>query len=244
MNEQKIFDKLSVSGMTLAGVCGLMGNLYAESALNPKNLQNTYEKHLGYTDETYTQAVDSGAYRNFITDQAGYGLAQWTYYSRKEALLNFARERGCSIGDLDMQLDFLLHELRTSYPAVWKTLCMADSVRDASDAVMLQFERPADTSETARAKREAFGQRYFEQFSQAAPETPPMPEQSCDCGCECCSGNTPTATQRTHTVVSGDTLTAIANKYGTSVQAILAANQGSYPGMTADFIKVGWILKV
>lgn len=32
------------------GVAGLMGNLYAESALSPINLQNSYEKKLGYTD--------------------------------------------------------------------------------------------------------------------------------------------------------------------------------------------------
>lgn len=53
-----------------------------------------------------------------------------------------------------------------------------------------------------------------------------------------------TASQRTHTVVSGDTLTKIARKYGTTVQAILEANKGTYPTMTADFIKAGWVLKV
>ena len=52
------------------------------------------------------------------------------------------------------------------------------------------------------------------------------------------------ASQRTHTVVSGDTLTKIANRYNTTVQAILAANQGTYPDMTADLIRIGWILKV
>jgi hypothetical protein len=35
-----------------------MGNLYAESGLKPINLQNTYEKSLGYTDAEYTAAVD------------------------------------------------------------------------------------------------------------------------------------------------------------------------------------------
>lgn len=52
------------------------------------------------------------------------------------------------------------------------------------------------------------------------------------------------APQRTHTVVSGDTLTTIARKYNTTVQAILKANRGTYPAMTADFIRVGWVLKV
>ena len=50
--------------------------------------------------------------------------------------------------------------------------------------------------------------------------------------------------QRTHTVVKGDTLSAIAKKYGTSVQAILTANKGAYPKITANYIVIGWNLKV
>ena len=94
------------------------GNLYAESGLVPANLQNTYEKKLGYTDATYTAAVDSGAYANFAKDGAGYGLAQWTYHTRKAALLAFAKAAGKSVGDLETQLAFLVHELRESYKLV------------------------------------------------------------------------------------------------------------------------------
>ncbi|MEE5993655.1 MAG: phage tail tip lysozyme [Oscillospiraceae bacterium] len=57
MNEKTIWNKLISAGLTFAGTAGLMGNLYAESALNPQNLQNSYEKKLGYTDSIYTQAV-------------------------------------------------------------------------------------------------------------------------------------------------------------------------------------------
>lgn len=84
-NEKTIWDYLTSQGLTPAGAAGLMGNLYAESGLNPTNLQNSYESKLGYTDATYTAAVDSGAYSNFAKDSAGYGLAQWTYWSRKQA---------------------------------------------------------------------------------------------------------------------------------------------------------------
>ena len=69
------------------GVAGLIGNLYAESGLNPLNLQGSFESKLGYTDGSYTQAVDEGTYHKFITDGAGYGLAQWTYSTRKSNLL-------------------------------------------------------------------------------------------------------------------------------------------------------------
>lgn len=106
-NEEKIWNHLYAKIGNPYGVAGLMGNLYAESTLNPKNLQQTYEKKLGYTDDTYTAAVDDGSYTNFVKDSAGYGLAQWTYWSRKQALLTYAQGKGASIGDLETQLDFL-----------------------------------------------------------------------------------------------------------------------------------------
>ena len=46
------------------------------------------------TDAEYTAAVDSGSYTNFVRDSAGYGLAQWTYYSRKQALYDYAKAAG------------------------------------------------------------------------------------------------------------------------------------------------------
>ena len=167
MNEKTIWKKLLAAGMTIAGAAGLMGNLYAESGLNPKNLQQTYERSLGYTDDSYTDAVDNGKYTNFVRDNAGYGLCQWTFWTRKEALLKFARERNCSIGDLDMQLDFLLKELKSGYAGVWKTLCSTSDVRTASDAVMCQYECPADVSASARNKRAGFGQKYYDMLADA-----------------------------------------------------------------------------
>lgn len=167
-NEKRIWDYLIGKGLSPAGAAGLMGNLYAESGLSPQNLQNTYEKKLGYTDAAYTKAVDSGAYDNFIHDSAGYGLAQWTFWSRKQNLLNFAKAAGKSIGDLDMQLDFLFEELSTSYKSVLSTLKTATAVRTASDSVLLDFERPADQSEAVKTKRAKYGQTYYDKY--AKPE--------------------------------------------------------------------------
>jgi len=105
-----------------------MGNLYAESTLKSNNLQDIYNTQLNMTDEEYTNKVNDGTYPNFIQDKAGYGLAQWTYWSRKEKLLNFAKEYNVSIDNLDMQLDFLWKELNESYPTVVNVLKTATSV--------------------------------------------------------------------------------------------------------------------
>ena len=164
--EERIWVFLKAQGLTDAGIAGLMGNLYAESGLRPNNLQNSYEGKLGMADAEYTERVDSGSYTNFVRDSAGYGLCQWTYWSRKEALLAYAKKAGKSIGDLEMQLGFLMQELSSGYKTVLATLKTASSVRSASDAVLLQFERPADQSETVKVKRAGYGQKYFDKYAQ------------------------------------------------------------------------------
>ena len=164
-NEERIWNYLTAAGMTACGAAGLMGNLYAESGLIPTNLQNTYEKKLGYTDAAYTAAVDSGAYDNFAKDSAGYGLAQWTYHTRKAALLAFAKAAGKSVGDLETQLAFLVKELRESFKLVHYVLVTATDVKTASNVVLLQFEKPADQSAAAKERRAGYGQIYYNRYA-------------------------------------------------------------------------------
>ncbi len=157
MNEQRIFDFFVGKGFTPAGIFGILGNIRDESGGNPRDLQNSYEKKLGYTDDSYTEAVDAGTYKNFSHDTAGYGLAQWTYPTRKENLLKFARNHGDSIGDFDMQLVFMYQELQ-GYKKLFAILKTTDSIREASDAFMTQYEKPADQSENAKRRRASYGE--------------------------------------------------------------------------------------
>lgn len=163
--DEKIWNFLKSKGLNRFAIAGLMGNLYAESGLNPKNLQNSYEKKLGHTDESYTLAVDCGGYTNFAKDAAGYGLAQWTYHTRKAALLAYAKSMGKSVGDLEMQLYFLMKELTGNYSGVLSELKKASSVLAASNIVLMKFERPADQSESVQKKRAGYGQTYFDKFN-------------------------------------------------------------------------------
>ena len=145
------------------GVAGLMGNIRAESNLNPKNMQNSFEKKLGMDDDSYTMMVDSGMYKDFATDGVGYGLCQWTYSSRKRNLYNSKGNK--SIGDIEVQLNFLIQELTTGYTGVFKGLKTAKSVREASDLVLTKFERPANQSENVKKQRAAYGQEYFIKYN-------------------------------------------------------------------------------
>lgn len=163
-DEKKLWDFLLAKIGNEYGVAGLMGNLYAESALRSNNLQQTYEQSLGYTDDSYTRAVDSGEYDNFVKDSAGYGLAQWTYWSRKQGLLEYAQSIGKSIGDFEMQMEYLMKELETTHKATLKALQSAQSVIEASNYVLIHFEAPANQSEAVQAKRASYGEKYYSAY--------------------------------------------------------------------------------
>ena len=109
--------------------------------------------------------MDDSTYDNFVRDSAGYGLAQWTYWSRKQGLLDFAKAEDKSIGDLGLQLEFIWKELSEGYGKLLKTLQTAASVTEASTAVLTQYERPADQGEAVQAKRAAYGQNYFDKYA-------------------------------------------------------------------------------
>ena len=162
-NAKIIWDYLMKKINNPYGVAGLMGNLQAESGLNPKNLQNSCEKKSGYTDQTYTLNVDNGTYTNFANDSYGFGLAQWTSQGRKLGLYNFKGNK--SIGDLTMQLDYLWKELNTSYKIVLNTIKSAKTVKEASDIVLTKFERPKDQSEAVKVKRASYGQYFFDKYN-------------------------------------------------------------------------------
>lgn len=164
MSVQNIYEKLKVAIGNDFGVCGLMGNLKAESAMRSNNLQDSFQSKLGMNDKQYTKAVDDGTYKNFVKDGAGYGLAQWTFWSRKQGLLEYVQKYGCSISDEDMQISFLLKEL-AGYKEVMNVLRNAKSVREASDIVLSKFEQPADQSESVKVKRATFGEEFYKQFA-------------------------------------------------------------------------------
>ena len=174
-DEKRMWDYLLDKLGNEYGVAGLMGNIYAESGLRSNNLQNAYETKLGYTDATYTTAVDNGSYTNFVHDSAGYGLAQWTYYSRKQALLDYAKASKKSIGDYEMQLGFLYKELSGSYASVLSELKNAKTALEASNAVLTKFERPADMGTAVQNKRASFGQKYYDKYAKKPVTPDPKP---------------------------------------------------------------------
>lgn len=144
---EQIYNFLISQGLTKAGAAGLMGNLAAESGLVSTRLQGDFSN--GYTTSAaYTQQVDSGQigreqFAKNGPNGGGYGLAQWTYYTRKYNLYDYAKSKNTSIGDLGMQLEFLLRELQSSYPSVLAVLKTSNDLTATTRKVLYDFENPA-----------------------------------------------------------------------------------------------------
>ena len=168
MSTKTIYTQLINAGLSKAGACGLMGNMNAESAMRANNAQDGMTK---LTDAEYTAGVDNGTYTNFVRDAVGYGLCQWTYWTRKQALYNFARQKGVSIGNESMQVEFAVQELKTGYPTLWKFLCTTDNVNDAAARICTEYERPAVNNIAARS---SYALRYFSEMSDDVTSEPPQ----------------------------------------------------------------------
>lgn len=176
-NEKIIWNNLIKLGFTEIATAGILGNIKAESGLKSNNLQNSFEKKLGFNDDTYTAAVDNGSYTNFVYDKAGYGLCQWTYWSRKNNLLNFAKSKNKSIGDLEMQIEFLYQELK-GYKLI-DELNNAKTVKDASNIILLKFEKPKNQGESVQNTRASYGEEFYKNNAKvSAPVTAPVVKET------------------------------------------------------------------
>lgn len=154
LNTKEIYKFFKDKGLTDEGVSGLMGNLQAESGLRSNNLQNSFETKLGVTDKSYTAAVNRGTCKDmFVYDKAGYGLAQWTFWSRKKALYEYAESIGHTIDSTLMQVQFLYIELFNNYKSVFNVLTSSHNLRECSDIVLTQFEKPANQSDAVKQTR-------------------------------------------------------------------------------------------
>ena len=161
-NASIIWNTLLKSGMTKAGVTGTMGNLEAESGLTSCIYQMSYRQKLGnISNQEYCNRVNKGTYsaKSFIHDSVGFGLAQWTFWSVKQELLETCKGQ---IGDLNCQLKYLIKSMKQYGP--WSTLTKSNDVRTCSNEVLFKYERPADQSVAAQNKRYNFAMKHYNRF--------------------------------------------------------------------------------
>lgn len=120
-----VYGRLLENGIEPHVAAGLLGNLMQESgvAIN-------------------TRAVGDGG--------NAFGMAQWNG-PRRRAYLSFAQSRGVDPDDIDTQIDFLLHEFRTTEADAWARIQEARTATEAALIASREFWRPGIPHEGRRA---------------------------------------------------------------------------------------------
>ena len=132
-------------GLTTAQAAGIMGNLQQEGDFSPTNAQNS----MGYPGRDNPDYIS----KYNINDGVGWGIAQWTYYTRKQGLLDYANKTGGSVGDMNTQMGYLYQELTTNYSDMWDQIKSSTSVSAVTVLWMKDFEDPEDQSSAAQQTR-------------------------------------------------------------------------------------------
>lgn len=149
--EQTIYNAFRRSGLTEAAALGFLGNWACESGNEPFRVQGDFSPYRT-ASKAYVAGITSGSISRdqFAHDQKGFGLAQWTYFSRKYALYDFWKASGKALDSAEMQTDFAMKELREDYRALLDFLKSTNDVFTACSRICREYERPAVNNIDAR----------------------------------------------------------------------------------------------
>ncbi len=154
-------------------IAALLGNFWAESSFMPNNLENRMNSVLGLSDAEYTAQVTDGSYRygdrdtaraSFAHDTGGYGLAQWTYSTRKLALYDRTVAKGIPLDSIEAQCEFAFDEILRLYITTYAVLAMSNDIRTCTVQVLKEYENPADQSDAMKNRRTEYAQAIYDAF--------------------------------------------------------------------------------
>lgn len=189
MSEATIWARLRAKGFSETATAAIMGNMQGESGLISYRLQGDFGA--GYARSiAYTADVDSGKltrddflYRG--PGGGGYGLCQWTFWSRKAGLYDLAKSYGLSVGDEQVQIDWLYTEIQKpeyvytkNYAekyTVWDFLHRDESLLEMTKAVMRGYEKPSDQSDVVALQRASWGKNILDRNTGSSPDVDPKP---------------------------------------------------------------------
>ena len=159
-NALKVYQRLSKEGYSNIAIAAILGNLQRESGINPKSCQDGKE----YDDYPPEYIND-----NFM----GYGMAQWTWYTRSQGLVDLAASQHKHSGDYDVQEDYLVYELN-GYSEVAPGSDFATKETDLGTATYLflkVFEMSNQEPPSGEAeKRTALAQTFYDQITAGGGE--------------------------------------------------------------------------
>ena len=165
-----------------AGVSALMGNIWHESGgtFDGRIVQGYTEADLNgfcqdYTDDVNDGTISESQFVNGGPNGGGYGLCQWTYYTRKQGLYDFNLSGGYNnIGDNTMQTNYIHQEFpgyTTSYTALLSAT--ENNIDSVTETIELNYFGPADPY-ASLADRQQDAREIYNNLS-GLPPIPPGP---------------------------------------------------------------------
>lgn len=162
VNATYIYNFLSYHDWTINAISALLGNMQAESTINPGRWQSD------------RVGGDSSGH--------GYSLVQWTPYTK---YTNWCSDNGYSDpSEMDTALTRILYEVAnhlqwigvgTYYEMTFKEFSQSTaSVSYLAKAFLLCYERPADQSESVQNYRASLAESWYEYLTGVTPN-PPTP---------------------------------------------------------------------
>ena len=140
--QQIIYNKFRQFGLTEAGTLGLLGNFQEESGCEPNRLENDFDSYRRVSKEYVASATSGKMTKTEFCKAIGFGIAQWTFPSRKANLWEFWKSSGKALDNVYMQIEFVIKELKHDFPELWKLLCTSNDMYTCVKRVCYDFENP------------------------------------------------------------------------------------------------------
>ena len=151
MSKQEIYNGLRQGGLSQTGTLAMMGNWQCESGLEPNRLQGDFSPYRTLSKDYVRRIEDFTLSRDvFAFDGKGFGLAQWTWHGRKQALWDAWHKSDLHIDSAELQVKFALSELQNDYSGLFEYLKKTNDLYEATARICKEFERPAVNNIDAR----------------------------------------------------------------------------------------------
>lgn len=168
--EERTWITLLSAGYSKESAAAIMGNIYGESGFKTERMADKYAIGRRYstrhTDKSYTRLInegletnDSEIRENFIKDNIGYGLLQWTLEGDKTNLYDKAFNSDRYIDNWDVQLEYLVEFLK-GQDSAWKS---TSDVKEAAKQLCKDIVDPGAVEDKLESDAEA-AQKYYDEF--------------------------------------------------------------------------------
>lgn len=155
VNAQYFRNAMTANGWSLNAICAMLGNMQAESGINPGRWQSD----------------------NVGNTSAGYGLVQWTPATK---YIEWCGNNDPS--EMDQNIARILYEVEnglqwiatSAYDLSFKEFSTSNkTVGYLAKSFLLNYERPADQSASVQALRSSYAESWYTYLTGTAPDVDP-----------------------------------------------------------------------